>query len=50
MMWTAAFVMLVLWVVGLMTDYMMGGYIHLFLVAAVIIGAFNLMQDRKRIS
>jgi len=49
-MWTAAFVMLILWVLGLMTSYTLGGYIHLFLVAAVIIGAINLMQDRQTLN
>ena len=36
MLWTVAVIMLVLWALGLITSYTMGGFIHILLVIAVI--------------
>ena len=37
MLWTIAVVLLVLWALGLVSSYTMGGFIHLLLVAAIVI-------------
>lgn len=48
MLWTLFVILLVLWAVGLLTANAMGGFIHLLLVAAVLILLFNLVQGRSR--
>lgn len=47
MLYTVAVVLLVLWAVGLVTSYSMGGFIHILLVAAVVMVAVRLIQGRK---
>ena len=49
MLWTIAAVLLVLWVLGLVSSYTMGGLLHLLLVIALIILVFNFIQGRRRI-
>lgn len=48
-MWTVAVVLVVLWALGLITSYTMGGFIHLFLVIALIVIAIDLVNGRKLI-
>lgn len=50
MLWTIAVVLLVLWALGLVTSYSLGGFIHLLLVAAVVIVLVRVIQGRKVIS
>jgi hypothetical protein len=47
MLWTIAVVLLVLWALGLVTSYTMGGFIHLLIVAAVIIVLVQVISGRK---
>jgi hypothetical protein len=47
MLWTIAVVLLVLWLLGLVTSYTMGGFIHVLLVIAVIAVLIRLIQGRK---
>lgn len=49
MLWTIAAVLLVLWVLGLVSSYTMGGLLHLLLVIALVILVFNFIQGRRRI-
>lgn len=47
-MWYAiAFVMLILWLLGLMTGYVMEGFIHILLLAAIICVVVRLVQRRR---
>jgi hypothetical protein len=46
-LWTLAVVLLILWLLGLVTSYTLGGLIHLLLVIAVIVVLFRLIQGRK---
>jgi hypothetical protein len=48
MLWTIFVVLCVLWVLGLVTSYTLGGFIHILLIAALALLVFNLMQGRKR--
>ncbi|MDY0223360.1 MAG: lmo0937 family membrane protein [Desulfobacterium sp.] len=48
MLWTIVVVMLLLWVLGIVSSYTMGGFIHILLVVAVITILFNIIQGRKR--
>ncbi len=46
MLWTIAVVLFVLWALGLVTSYTVGGFIHLLLVLAVIAVVIRLIQGR----
>jgi Family of unknown function (DUF5670) len=47
MLYTIAVVLLVLWLVGLVTSYTLGGFIHILLVIAVIMIIVNLISGRR---
>jgi len=49
MLWTIAIVLLVLWGLGLVSSYTMGGFVHILLVLAVIVVLLNLFQGRRRL-
>jgi len=46
MLWTLAVVLLVLWALGLVTSYTMGGFIHVLLVVAVVVVLVRIIQGR----
>lgn len=48
MLWTIFVVLLVLWLLGMVSSYTMGGFIHILLVLAVITLVFNLLSGRRR--
>jgi Family of unknown function (DUF5670) len=47
MLWTIAVILVVLWLVGLVSSYTLGGFIHILLVIAVVIIILNLVQGRR---
>ena len=47
MLWTIFAILLVLWLVGLVSSYTLGGFIHLLLVAAVIVLILQLISGRR---
>jgi hypothetical protein len=47
MLWTIFVILLVLWLLGLVTSYTLGGFIHVLLVVAVVILIINLIQGRR---
>ena len=47
MLWTIALVLLVLWGAGLVSSVSMGGFVHLLLVAAVIVIVVRIVQGRR---
>jgi hypothetical protein len=47
MLWTIAVILLVLWALGLVTSYTMGGFIHILLVIAIVVVLVNVIQGRK---
>jgi hypothetical protein len=47
MLETIAVILLVLWALGLVSAYTMGGFIHVLLVAAIVIIALRLIQGRR---
>ncbi len=49
MLWTIAIVLLVLWALGLVSSYTMGGFIHILLVVAIIVVLLNVIQGRRAI-
>ena len=47
MLWTLCVILLILWLLGLVSGYTMGGVIHALLVIAVIVVVVQLIQGRK---
>jgi hypothetical protein len=47
MLWTIAILLLVLWGLGLVTSYTLGGFIHILIVAAVVLVLVRLIQGRR---
>ncbi len=48
MLWTLAIVLLVLWALGLVTSYTMGGFIHILIVLAIVLFLVRVIQGRRR--
>jgi hypothetical protein len=47
MLWTIFVVLLVLWMLGLVSSYTLGGYIHFLLLLALVVLLINLVTGRK---
>jgi len=47
MLWTIFVILLIMWVLGLVTSYTMGGFIHILLVIALVMLVINLIQGRR---
>jgi len=47
MLWTIAVIMMVLWLLGLVSSYTMGGFIHILLVIAIIVVLIRIIQGRR---
>jgi len=50
MLYTIAAILLVLWLLGLVTSYTLGGFVHLLLVIAIIVVLVRLIQGKKPIA
>ena len=46
MLWTIAVVLMVLWALGLVSSYTMGGFVHILLLAALIVVLIRVIQGR----
>jgi hypothetical protein len=49
MLWTIFVVLLILWLLGIVTSYTLGGFIHIFLVIALVALVIQLLQGRRSI-
>ena len=49
MLWTLFVILLILWGLGLVTGYTMGGFIHILLVIAIVVVLIRVIQGRKPI-
>ena len=47
MLWTIAVLLLILWLLGMVSSYTLGGFIHILLVVAVIVVLVRLIQGRS---
>ena len=47
MLWTIAVILLLLWAVGMVSSYMLGGFIHLLLLLAIIVVLIRIIQGRS---
>ena len=49
MLWTIFVILLVLWLLGLVTTYTLGGFIHILLVVAIAIALIQLISGRRAV-
>ena len=49
MLWTIFVILLVLWLLGLVTSYTLGGFVHILLLLAVVVLVIQLVQGRRSI-
>jgi len=47
MLWTIAVILAILWLLGLVSSYTMGGFIHLLLVLALVVALVQIIQGRR---
>jgi hypothetical protein len=47
MLWTIAVILVILWLLGLVSSYTLGGFIHILLILAVIVVVLNIFQGRR---
>ena len=47
MLWTIAVVLVILWALGLVSSYTLGGFIHILLVIALVVVVINFLQGRR---
>jgi len=47
MLWTIAVILIILWVLGLVSSYTMGGFVHFLLVIAIIVIIIQVIQGRR---
>lgn len=50
MLWTIFVILLVLWILGIVSSYTMGGFIHVLLVIAIVVLLIRLIQGRKPVA
>lgn len=50
MLWTIAVILVILWLLGLVSSYTMGGFIHILLVIAIILVLLRVIQGRRVLS
>jgi tryptophan-rich sensory protein len=50
MLWTIALILAILWLLGFLSSYTMGGLIHILLVLAVIVVLVRIFQGRRVLS
>jgi len=49
LLWTLAVILLILWLLGLVTSFTVGGFIHILLVVAIIVILIRVIQGRRAI-
>jgi len=47
MLWTVAVILVILWILGMVTSYTLGGFIHILLVIALVVVVINLISGKK---
>jgi hypothetical protein len=49
MLFTIAVILVILWLLGLVTSYTMGGFIHVLLVIAIVVVLLRVIRGRRRV-
>jgi hypothetical protein len=47
MLWTIFVILLVLWLLGMVSSYTLGGFIHILLVLAIVVVLINIISGRR---
>ena len=47
MLWTIAIILIILWALGLVSSYTLGGYLHILLVVALVILVVGFLRGRR---
>jgi len=47
LLWTIAVILVILWLLGLVTSYTLGGFVHILLVFAIIVILIRVIQGRR---
>jgi hypothetical protein len=47
MLWTIAVILIVLWLLGIVSSYTMGGFVHVLLVIAIVVVLVQVIQGRR---
>lgn len=47
MLWTIAVILLIMWALGMLTGYALGGLVHVLLVIALIVVVFQFLSGRR---
>ncbi len=47
MLWTIFVILLILWLLGMISGYVMGGFIHILLVIAIVVVLIRIIQGRR---
>lgn len=47
LLWTLAIILLILWLLGLVSSYTLGGFIHILLVLAIVVVLIRVIQGRR---
>jgi Family of unknown function (DUF5670) len=47
MLWTIFVILLIMWLLGLVSGYTLGGFIHILLVIAIVVVLINVIQGRR---
>jgi hypothetical protein len=47
MLWTIAVILIILWLLGFVSSYTMGGFIHILLVIALVVVVISIIQGRR---
>jgi hypothetical protein len=49
MLWTIFVILLVLWLVGIVSSYTLGGFIHILLILAIVVALIQIISGRRAI-
>jgi hypothetical protein len=47
LLWTLAVILVILWLLGLVTSYTLGGFVHILLVLAIVVVLIRVIQGRR---
>ena len=50
MLWTLFVILLILWLLGMVSSYTLGGFIHLLLLVALVVLVFQLLTGRRAVT
>ena len=50
MLWTLFVILLIMWLLGMVSSYTLGGFIHILLVIALVVVLINIIQGRRPVA